>query len=554
LDAYHADHLPAEIDGTILGGAREPMRAIHPCVVDLLGGLATEERRPLGEWPMIVRTFLATVYAGEIDGGREPDRVLAEALGDLAQVLAEIERLPAALAREPVAANEALDLVVTAVRGGAVPPAPSSPGTAEVELLGWLELPLDEARALVVTGFQEGFVPSVRRDDPFLPDGLRRRLGLPSADDRVARDVYAATVLLRSKQAIAFVSGRRNRDGDPRMPSRLAFHVPRERLLARVAAMAVEPAPRRSAPVRGGKSYEFPRLGKTPPVTSMPVTAFRTFLASPYLFYLERVLQLETVDDRARELDPAGFGSLAHDILQAFGESDARDSTDAKEIETWLRKRLEQVGRARFGPQPLPAVDLQLAQLGRRFALFARAQAARAAEGWRIHAAEWKPKAAVHLSMGDGEPPMELKGMIDRIDVHEATGAWSILDYKTSFLAKDPAGVHRKRSGWRDLQLPLYTLLAAELGHETVPTLGYFNLGKDEAGTGVRETGWTREDLDSAFEAAREVVVRIRGEEFFELGPSFADRGEILLAIAGKGLVLSETEESDDAEGEEGDA
>jgi hypothetical protein len=54
-------------------------------VVDLLGGLATGDRRPLGEWPSIVRTFLAAVYTGEIDRGREPDRVLAEALGDLAQ-------------------------------------------------------------------------------------------------------------------------------------------------------------------------------------------------------------------------------------------------------------------------------------------------------------------------------------------------------------------------------------------------------------------------------------------------------------------------------------
>ena len=51
---------------------------------------------------------------------------------------------------------------------------------------------------------------------------------------------------------------------------------------------------------------------------SFSVTAFGRFLSSPYQFYLERIARLETLDDRARELDPMHFGSLAHDVLLLF--------------------------------------------------------------------------------------------------------------------------------------------------------------------------------------------------------------------------------------------
>ena len=47
-----------------------------------------------------------------------------------------------------------------------------------VELLGWLELPLDDTPAAIITSFNEGFVPTSLNSDLFLPNELRRRLGL----------------------------------------------------------------------------------------------------------------------------------------------------------------------------------------------------------------------------------------------------------------------------------------------------------------------------------------------------------------------------------------
>ena len=72
---------------------------------------------------------------------------------------------------------------------------PREAGEPAVEVLGWLELHLDDAPALVITGCNEGFLPTAVSSDPFLPEGLRRRLGLPDNARRYARDAYAPTCL-----------------------------------------------------------------------------------------------------------------------------------------------------------------------------------------------------------------------------------------------------------------------------------------------------------------------------------------------------------------------
>ena len=562
LDEYHALHLPESADGTWLKEKSAAVRAADSRLRAILAGLdgphgPHENERPLAEWPAAIRGFLANVYERDLDATAETDRLLATSLALLSDSLEEIERLPPGLGARNVAAAEAIDLLLASARGGTIAPPPAAAGAVELEMLGWLELPLDTARALVVTGFQDGRVPSARRDDPFLPDGARRRLELPCADDRVARDVYAAMALLASGREVSFVSARRNRNGDPLLPSRLLFHVPNEDLLPRVdRAIGRGQLEQGSAPaiVVREPAYVLPRRAGLPPVESMSVTSFADYLRSPYGYYLKHVLRADPVDDAAREMDGRSFGTLAHDVFKAFGASGSVHSTEEKEIARILKDALETIALDRFGKRPLPAVGLQVRQLARRLDVFAREQAKRAAEGWRIVEVEWAPGEPVALELGDGARPMLLRGKIDRIESREARGStrreWAILDYKTS----KPDAARAPRSGeWRDLQLPLYTLLAHEIVGVERPALGIVVVGKDAGDTGIEIAGWDAAVIDDALDAARDVARKVRRGEFFDLGRSFPD-DPILLAIAGKGLVASIGAEEDETGAAAGDA
>ena len=136
-------------------------------------------------------------------------------VSDCAQLLRSLD---ADLTR-PADGAAALRLVVERVGTERLPP-PAQAGA--IEVLGWLELPLDDAAGLIVTGVNEGIVPSVGSADLFLPDRLRGALGLEDNDRRYARDNYALNLLAASRR-LKVIAGRRGLDGEPRVPSRLLF-------------------------------------------------------------------------------------------------------------------------------------------------------------------------------------------------------------------------------------------------------------------------------------------------------------------------------------------
>ncbi|HEX6883897.1 MAG TPA: PD-(D/E)XK nuclease family protein [Planctomycetota bacterium] len=547
LDRYHLQHLPWQVGEWL--GTRESdqaTRAFHDRLEQSLADLAGTEPRPLSEWADPLRTWLARVYPAELDEALEPERVLAEALRLVGEVLGELEEVPPSLALSALHAPEALELLLRGLRGLRVPPPPAETQPGAVELVGWLDLPLDDAPALILTGFNEGRVPEAPgAHAAFLPDSRRTALGLPGDLERLARDVHAATVILSTRARRVFVTARRSAEGDPLVPSRLAFHVPPAEVPERVLRFLPQGDHLHAAPAGdedAGRSFACPVLPGWVAPRRLRVSAFRTFLSSPYQFYLEHVLGLETLDDRTSELDPRRFGTLAHDALEDLAAG-PHDSADAAEVAGFLVERLRARAAAEFGARPLPAVALQVAQLEHRLRLFAVRQAERAAEGWRIHAVEWKPGEPVWLDV-DGTP-IELSGKLDRVDVHP-DGRWAILDYKTGDRKKSPRDAHRKKDkqkSWIDLQLPLYRELGRGLGLAGEPELGYAWIAKEEHETGFFAGDFTPEELDEALAEARRVVRCVRAGQFGVPGRPPYD--EILKAIFGLSTLGGEGEEGE---------
>jgi hypothetical protein len=292
-----------------------------------------------------------------------------------------------------------------------------------------------------------------------------------------------------------------------------------------------------------GRRFACPVLPGWVAPARLRVSAFKTYLQSPYQFYLEHVLALETLDDRTSELDPRRFGTLAHGVLEdlALGPHAA---SDPAAVGAFLVERLRARAAAEFGARPLPAVALQVAQLEHRLRVFAAHQAVRAAEGWRIHAVEWKPPAPVFLEV-DGTP-LEISGKIDRIDRHP-DGRWAILDYKTGDRKKSPRDAHRRKDrekSWIDLQLPLYRLLARGLDLPGEPELGYGWIAKEEHDTGFFFDAFEPDELEEALDVARLVVRAVRAGDFARPGKPPYD--EIQKAIFGLSTL--------GAAGEEGEA
>jgi ATP-dependent helicase/nuclease subunit B len=380
-----------------------------------------------------------------------------------------------------------------------------------------------------------------------LPDALRRELALPDDERRLARDAYALALLSRARRELLLVSGRRGQDGDALLPSRLLFLARPEEALGRARLFADD---RREDRLPAGSTLaaparRLPRLPRDPAITHVGVTSLGVYLRSPYAFYLERALHLERAVDDARELDPRAFGELAHDTLSALVQPALQRLRDGDALAARLTSRLDGLARARFGVRPAPAVQVQLAQLAWRLTGFAAWQAAQHAAGWRVTHAEWAPEGGVPFDVDGGR--LQLTGRIDRIEIGPA-GRWRIADYKAGDSGDTPQKRHGGKDGreWRDLQLPLYEVLAAplraeleQLGARGDPELGYVVLPRERPeGDGWWLRGeWSRDDLDRAVVTARRAGGGIlRGE--FDDPKDWSSRDEVFAAILGEGLLV----------------
>lgn len=409
----------------------------------------------------------------------------------------------------------------------------------EVQLHGWLDLLWSASPHALLAGANEGNFPESVVGHIFLPDSLRRDLGLRDNEARLSRDRFLLELLLRSRAdrgQVDVILAKTDSKGDPLKPSRLLFSCPDEELPGRVRTLFGEPfkvAPpddlaTGSEVSAGSHAARAPAWSETwklqIPYDSEQVaertarispTVFRDYLACPFYFYLKRVLQMEAVTQGVQEMEHRDFGNLCHKAFEEFGrDENSRHSVDAREIGDFLIATAESLARLDFGDVlPVP-VQVQMESVRQRLLHAARVQARERAAGWVIEAVEF-PLPGTRRGMNPqrgmagtlfliGDTP--LTGIIDRIERNEKTGAVRVIDYKTSSKEKTPEAAHLttsraspeevgqwrvleqevqgklKNCRWIDLQLPLYAayLGASDpFGWGVAPgeiAVGYFNL------------------------------------------------------------------------------
>jgi ATP-dependent helicase/nuclease subunit B len=405
---------------------------------------------------------------------------------------------------------------------------------------GWLELPWSPAQELIITGFNEGCVPDAVVGHAFLPDALRKGLGLTSNDRRTARDTCLLQALLisRAPHAVRITLERVSSRNDVRKPSRLLFLCDEATLARRAKALfhdaetsaAGHP---RSLPEAWRLTLPIPQK----PLDTLAATSFKPYLACPFTFYLSHVLRMKTCDDRVAEMDAMTFGNLCHHALERFGRSTLKDTTDTDAIAAFLEADVWTNVRTLFG-ENLPAViHLQTLSACERLRFFATTQAKLRYEGRQIEQIEHP----LVLSL----KAFTIKGRIDRIDYCKRTNTWYLLDYKTWDKLGKQDGIARfasssiadlsfaeergfksfafeeKQRVWTDLQLPLYLLMAQAGGlvpQDARVECGYFVLG--ETAEETRCVTWDFSGFrDHAYDTVQRVVARLQAGLYWPPSP-----------------------------------
>ncbi len=529
-DAFYQRCLPGDLDEGLrlarkAGKDAAVVRKVIERIRELLGELA---RGPV--WKVLPEMMRALHGRRGFDESDDSDRRYTAAAGELMTLVDGLRRSPVA-ATIPRGAD-GLDLILALLGDQRVE---EERPDAAVDLLGWLELAWEDAPYLVLTGMNERSVPETLTGDPFLPESLRRRLGLRDNRDRTARDQYLLEYLVRSRREsgrVEIVFGKTSEAGDPLRPSSLLLRCAREKLPERVDRLfAAPPASRARAPWTSPWKLA-PRRVEVP--ETIGVTRFGRYLQCPFRFYLSDLLRMEPIDTRKTEMDGGEFGELCHAVLEAFGRDERlKRSADAGEIGAFFEERLDELVADRYGKTLSVPLMIQKESAAQRLAYAARVQAEERAKGWLIEDVEWTFGEGGELEIGG----FSVRGKIDRIERNEDTGAYRILDYKTSDKNRHPREDHwtglkknddpdelpgyarlsldGKDGRWTGLQLPLYRRAVRDRCGDGVEC-GYFTLPKAVSETGVRVWEGMSPDLDgAALQCAEGVAADLRRGRFW---------------------------------------
>lgn len=539
LDQHQKNRLPGRVElgrkgqfppskGTDGKGHEPHLAQVFEAVDGLLKPVAAGTKS-LQKWADPWIKIILEVYGDrELNQKTLHDRLLVKSCEAINQAFTDHQEMPEEWEIQ-LTAGEALDLAIQASSLRAITDEPSHHA---IEIAGWLDLRLDDAEVMVVTSFNDQFVPAVENAGMFLPNSLCRDLGIEDNDRRYARDTYFLGMINAARKHLLLVAGRKQSNGDPLVPSRLMMATDPGNVALRAKAFFSHPGSEDRKFWLGNpeklpthQQFGIPNPAKfdeLDEIKQTSVTRFKQYLQCPYRYYLNRIAKLEIVVDNAREMDGGTFGTLAHDVLYDFAMEDAvKDSTSSAEIAEYLGGRLDHHVDAHFEKTRLPAASVQIEQLRVRLQLFAELQARHREAGWKILYAE---QEVFHDLMVD-DRPFTINGIIDRVDRHEETGQIFVWDYKTSDAGDEPEWTHWSPSkGWVDLQLPLYRHLVTELEFHDPDFdnvgMGYILLPRDLKKIKFAPANWKPHQLEQADLKAFEVIRSLRKQVFWPPNPN----------------------------------
>ncbi len=488
---YQTVHLQRDYGNIALAKSKKNdaiIIAIQECLQELFKNWQTKEFKTLNIW---VKDFADLI--NEIYGARRnnTDKIDELVFAKIDEILTEIINLDI---KEKFNAVDAFYLILSTISENKIYPDVKYSG---VNLPNWLEIPFDDAKVLVIMGFNEGCVPETINEDAFLPNGIKDKLNIIDNNRRLARDIATFKSILESRKQDVLLTCSRIISSGRALPSRLLFIGDEERNASRVLKYFDS-----NKNNFAKQEEERQKIGSQPikPITQelkyLSITALSRFIEDPYLFYLEKVLGITSFAEPEEKISDLEFGNIVHETLaelQYFKETTPNwdklnEEKLTREIYSFLLKRLRLLYDKQFGENSFPITQYQKEVIEGRLIKFSKWQARQFLAGWEIVAIEFPVESTpiddrtidefsildlqffCKSEKDDNFVGTKLRGRVDRIDYNAERKEFRIIDYKSGENARDIEKDYKKSKitdtppiQFKDLQLETYAFVLRQI-------------------------------------------------------------------------------------------
>jgi ATP-dependent helicase/nuclease subunit B len=209
-----------------------------------------------------------------------------------------------------------------------------SPQPGPVMLLAPEQAQGERFAGLILAGMDRGQLPGQERPLPFLNEGVRRELGLPTREDRLAQRRAAFLRWLQGADEVV-ITHAREQDGEPLGPSPWVDLIQTFHALAwgddlgdaQLPAWGAGTSPHAEG---ADDAADWPIERPAPPApqrhlpSSLSVSALQRLIDCPYRFFAADCLGLSAPQEIVEALQKSDYGARVHRCLQALhGDVDA---------------------------------------------------------------------------------------------------------------------------------------------------------------------------------------------------------------------------------------
>ncbi len=209
---------------------------------------------------------------------------------------------------------------------------------AKIVVLGTIESRMQTADVVILTGLNDGMFPSRGYENAWLPVSVADKIGLPSADRKVA--LQSLDFMNLSCGADVYWTRSAISGGVQTAESRFI-----SRVIARRAKVDLMQGEKILGDIANAEKQPYRPIddsAPTPPAdwSDVYVTELEYLIHNPYAFYVKHILKLKKLDDYWVGPDARTFGNLVHDVIEK-----AKDYNPANLVAMMDAAALEKLGQ-----------------------------------------------------------------------------------------------------------------------------------------------------------------------------------------------------------------
>ncbi len=209
---------------------------------------------------------------------------------------------------------------------------------AKIVVLGTIESRMQTAGDVILTGLNDGMFPSRGYENAWLPVSVADKIGLPSADRKVA--LQSLDFMNLSCGADVYWTRSAISGGVQTAESRFI-----SRVIARRAKVDLMQGEKILGDIANAEKQPYRPIddsAPTPPAdwSDVYVTELEYLIHNPYAFYVKHILKLKKLDDYWVGPDARTFGNLVHDVIEK-----AKDYNPANLVAMMDAAALEKLGQ-----------------------------------------------------------------------------------------------------------------------------------------------------------------------------------------------------------------